>query len=290
MEGEAKSRTEAFLRWAWRIALVVMVLLLIGLAVLVAVGDVYQSGDSFGYTLGLIGGLLILSQMVYPLRKRFPRLARWGMMDHWFKYHMVIGIGGPILILFHSTFKPGSTNGSIALYAMLLVAISGIIGRFFYRQIHRGLYGRQLTLGDVTTELRASLENVGSVFALRPDIEPRLMAFYKEAFAADLSLAQRAWRFMTLRMKSQRLALQLRSDAKRALRRRRREQRTGKTELILSYKLAKRQIDSFLQAVVQASQFKMWERFFSFWHLIHIPFLYLLVFSALVHVVAVHMY
>jgi hypothetical protein len=29
---------------------------------------------------------------------------------------------------------------------------------------------------------------------------------------------------------------------------------------------------------------------FSYWHLIHVPFLYLLVFSGVVHVVAVHMY
>ena len=290
MEGEAKSRLEAGFRWAWRISLGILVLLLIGLAVLVAVGEPYEPGGTLGYTLGVIGGLLMLSQLVYPMRKRFPLLARLGMMDRWFKYHMAVGITAPLLVLFHSTFKPSSINASIAFYAMLLVVLSGIVGRFIYRRVHRGLYGRQLTLGDVTTELRASLENIGSVYSLRPDIEPRLMAFYREAFDTDIGVAKKAWRFMTIRLRARRLSLVLKNDAKRALRRRRRSQGTGKTEAILSYKLARRQIDGFLSAVVQAAQFRPWERFFSLWHVIHLPFLYLLVFSGIVHVIAVHMY
>jgi hypothetical protein len=290
MDGEAASTLERTLRWTWRVALVVLGLLLVGLAALVALAAPYTSGDDFGYTLGLVGGLLMLSQMIYPLRKRIPALARFGPMDQWFKYHMVMGVVGPLLVLFHSTFKPGSTNGSIALYAMLLVAGSGIVGRFFYRRIHRGLYGRQLTLGDVTGVLRASVEQVGSVFALRPDIEPRLMKFYRDAFSNDIGPGGRIWRFMTIRLRARRLGMEIRSDAKRTLRRRRRERRTGKAEMILNYKLAKAQINGFLEAVVQASQFQVWERMFSFWHLIHLPFLYLLLFSGIVHVVAVHMY
>lgn len=289
-QGEAKSGLEAFLRWTWRAALALLWILLVGLAVLVSVGEIYEPGDDFGYYLGLAGGLLMLSQMLYPLRKRIPWLSRLGMMDRWFKYHMVIGIAGPVLVLFHSTFKTGSTNGSIALYAMLLVAGSGIVGRFFYRRIHAGLYGRQLTLGDVTTELKASLDNVGSVFAMRQDLEPRLMGFYRDAFASDLGLLRRAWRFMTIRLRGRRLALVIRADIKSSLRRLRRHNQISRAESILSYKLAKQQVTGFIRAVVQAAQFRLWERFFSLWHVVHVPFLYLLVFAGIVHVIAVHMY
>lgn len=290
MDGEAKSRTETALRWSWRIALGVMFALLTALAVLVVLAKPYEPGDDFGYTLGLVGGLLILSQMMYPLRKRFPTLARLGLMDRWFKYHMLVGIAGPALILFHSTFQTGSTNGSIALYAMLLVAGSGVIGRYFYRRVHQGLYGRQLTLNDVTTELKASLDSVGSVFKLRADMEPRLMSFYRDAFEVDLPLWRRVFRFMTLRLRARRLSLALRIDAKLALHRQRRHHKLSRAEAFLSYKLARKQINDFLLAVVRASQFRVWERFFSLWHLVHIPFLYLLFFSGVVHVVAVHMY
>jgi hypothetical protein len=291
MDGEARSRVEKALRWAWRSALVILVLLLVALAVLVAVGDLYKPGDSFGYALGLVGGLLMATQLAYAARKRIPALARFGLMDHWFRYHMIVGISAPILILFHSTFRPGSTNGSIALYAMLLVACSGAVGRFFYRRINRGLHGRQMTLGELTQELRASLESVGSVFALRPDIEPRLMGFYRDAFATELGLPERAWRFMTIRLRARRLGYEIRTDAKKALRRRRRtDKQVSKAELILNYKLARKQVNNFLEAVVQAAQYRTWEKLFSLWHIIHIPFLYLLLFSGIVHVIAVHMY
>ena len=263
---------------------------LVALAGIVATQNLYEPGDDFGYSLGLIGGLLLLSQMVYPLRKRIPLLARLGGMNSWFRYHMLIGIAAPVLILFHSTFKAGSTNGSIALYTMLLVASSGIVGRYFYVRVNHGLYGRQRTLGDVTATLQASLNDVQSVFAIRADLEPRLMAFHRYAFEADLPLWRRAWRFAILRYRGGRLFQQLRKDAKRALRRRRRDDHVDKGELMLSYQLAKQQCRRFIDAVVDASQFRLWERMLSAWHLIHIPFLYLLLFSGLVHVAAVHMY
>jgi hypothetical protein len=49
-------------------------------------------------------------------------------------------------------------------------------------------------------------------------------------------------------------------------------------------------INSTLQAVQRRAQFSTYEKLFSLWHVIHIPFLCMLVITALVHVVAVHIY
>lgn len=290
MEGMAKSGTETVLRGTWRLALALLVLMLLALAWLVAAGDIYEPGSTFGYNLGLVGGLLMLSLFLYPLRKRVRALERLGRMEWWFRYHMTAGIVGPLLVLFHSTFKTGSMNGRIALYAMLLVACSGIVGRFIYRHIHRGLYGRHVTLMDAKSEIKASVDNLGSVFLLRPDIEPRLKAFYDQAMAPLDSVRARIWRFLALRWHSRRLALAIRHDAKSALRAMGRQRRLPRSELILNYRLARGQIDKFLDAVVRTAQLAGWEKLFSLWHVVHIPFLYLLVFSGIVHVIAVHMY
>lgn len=290
MEGQAKSGTEKVLRGVWRSAIAVLVLLLLALAWMVAFGDLYEPGSDFGYNLGLVGGLLMVSLLLYPLRKRVRFLDRLGRMEHWFRYHMIAGIGGPVLVLFHSTFKTGSMNGTVALYAMLLVALSGIVGRFLYRHVHRGLYGRHLTLIDAQADLKASIENLGSVFSLQSDIEPRLHAFYKEAMAPLDSVAARIWRFLSLRWRSRILAREVRLDAKRALRRLGRDKRIPRHQLLLNYRLAREQIDAFLEAVIKTSQLAGWERLFSLWHVVHIPFLYLLVISGIVHVIAVHMY
>lgn len=290
LEGEAKSSSEKVFRGAWRLAIAVLVGLLIFLAWLVRVGELYDASSDFAYYIGLIGGLLMLSLLLYPLRKRIRAFERLGTMESWFRFHMVAGIVGPLLVLFHSTFRTGSLNGAVALYAMLLVAFSGVTGRFIYRHIHRGMYGKKLTLEEVSTELAECSEHVSSVYALRPDIESRLKSFQRAAFDQSGSWSGRVWRFVSLRWRSRRLAKQIRRDTKTSLRRHFRKQKGGRREVIINYRLAREQIDRYLDSVVTASQLTTWEKMFSYWHLIHVPFLYLLVFSGVVHVVAVHMY
>jgi hypothetical protein len=290
MEGPAKNRTESVLRGAWRTVLSLLIGLVLVLALLVAFGDVYTSGSTLGYNIGLAGGLMILSLLLYPLRKHIRGLENLGRMDTWFRYHMFMGIGGPVLILFHSTFKTGSMNGGVALYAMLLVALSGAVGRFVYRHVHHGLYGKAVTLADAEADLNASLKEMGSVFSLRPNIEHQLKAFHQAAFARLDSLPQRAWRFMTLRWKGKRLTYGMRRSAKKALVREARQQGWPRAQLALNYGLAKQQINRYVDAVIQTAQFTGWERLFSLWHIAHVPFVYLLFFSGAVHVIAVHIY
>jgi hypothetical protein len=290
LEGEAKSSSEKVFRAVWRVSITLLVGLLIFLAWLVRTETLYEPGSDFGYYIGLIGGLLMLSLLLYPLRKRIVAFDRLGTMESWFKFHMVAGITGPLLVLFHSTFRTGSLNGAAALYAMLLVAISGVMGRFIYRHVHRGLYGEKLTLEEASAEVTECAEHVRSVYALQPDIEPRLKAFHDAAFDTTGSWLMQTWRFVTLHWKSRRLAKAVRRDAKTALSKQFRKQGGRRREVIVNYRLARDQIDRYLESVVKASQLSVWEKLFSFWHVLHIPFLYLLVFSGVVHVVAVHMY
>jgi len=290
LEGEAKSSGEKVLRGVWRVSIMVLVVLVIFLAWLVRTGELYESNSDFAYYIGLVGGLLMLALLLYPLRKRIAALERLGKMESWFKFHMVAGIVGPLLVLFHSTFRTGSLNGAAALYAMLLVAISGVMGRFIYRHVHRGLYGKKLTLEDASVQMTECSDHVRSVYALQPDIEPRLKAFHDAAFDQTGSWLFRTWRFVILHWKSRRLAKKVRGDAKNALRKQFQKHGGGRREVIINYRVAREQIDRYLDSVVMASQFSVWEKLFSYWHLLHIPFLYLLVFSGVVHVVAVHMY
>lgn len=290
MHGEANSLAERFLRWVWVGLIVLLIALLCGLAWLVASGGLYEAGDDLGYNLGLVGGLLMLSLLLYPLRKRVRFLESLGRMDWWFKYHMVAGILGPLLVLFHSTFRTDSMNGGVALYAMLLVALSGVVGRFIYRHVHKGLYGRHLTLSSLERDMESSAQGMGSVFAICPDFEPRLQSFKEMAFAEMDSPLRRLWRFLTLRLKGRILEKHLRQDAKKALTRLGREKKIPRAERILSYRLARAGTDSYIEAIVCAAQLAGWERLFSLWHVIHVPFLYLLLGSGIVHVIAVHMY
>ena len=54
--------------------------------------------------------------------------------------------------------------------------------------------------------------------------------------------------------------------------------------------LARKLVRRYLASVVRVAQFTAYERLFSLWHVLHTPFVYILVISAVVHVVAVHAY
>ncbi|MEN6587262.1 MAG: hypothetical protein ABFE02_14575 [Sulfuricella sp.] len=287
---QVKPGAERALLWVWRVSVALLALLVLGMAWLVAFGDLFKPGSDLGYNLGLAGGLMMLSLLLYPLRKRVRALDRLGRMDSWFRYHMFMGMGGPLLILFHSTFRTGSMNGSIALYAMLLVALSGMVGRFVYRHIHNGLYGRELTLSELEAEFKTRQESIGSVFSLQPDIEKRLKEFHQLAFAELHSSPRRVWRFMTLLHKGKKLSRSVRHDAKKVLAAEAKKQNWPYAQLMLNYSLAKRHIDDYIYAIIRLAQLSSWVKLFSLWHVAHVPFIYLLVFSGIAHVVAVHLY
>src|SRR3989344_4659459 len=97
-------------------------------------GRYYEPGDDFGYYLGVVGGVMMLALLLYSLRKHIRFMRNWGATKHWFRLHMILGIAGPTLILFHSTFRVGSLNATVALGCMLLVAGSGVLGRGLYPQ------------------------------------------------------------------------------------------------------------------------------------------------------------
>lgn len=288
--GRSDSLVETLLNGVGWFFAVLLGCIVVALAWFVSIGDIYTPGSTLGYNLGLIGGLMMASLLFYPLRKRVPFFERFGKMEHWFGYHMVGGIAGPLLVLFHSTFKVGSMNGSVALYSMLAVAVSGIVGRFIYRHIYRGLSGQKITLREASAELEACVKNLGSAFELKPDIEPRLQAFKVAAFEPMGSTFFRLLRFLTLRLRSRKLGFEIRYDIKHALRHLHREKKLSRKLIGLHYRLAREIVDRYLVTVVRASQLAAWEHLFSLWHVVHVPFFYLLLISGIVHVIAVHMY
>jgi hypothetical protein len=263
----------------------------------------YKPGEElfdFGYNLGLVGGTMMLLLLLYPLRKRWKPLENLGFLPTWFKWHMVLGIMGPLFIIFHSTYHvyipfihpTGSINAAVAMYCMLLVSGSGTFGRFFYTKIHHGLYGRQATVN----ELRAEMEQTGdikSMFGFAPQVERQLQEFHdmaekyaKETGYGFISFAKMGWEAAVL---ASRLPAELHQvmRAQAAEKNFTAEQRRSMETMFEEYK---EKIGSYLRAVRDAAQFHTYERLFSWWHIFHIPLVFMMVFSAIYHVYAVHAY
>ena len=102
-----------------------------------------------GYWLGITGGSLMLLLLLYSARKRANWLRWMGGIPAWFQIHMVLGIAGPVLVLFHANFRLGATNSNVALICMLLVAGSGVIGRYIYTRLHSNADGKLDSLQDL---------------------------------------------------------------------------------------------------------------------------------------------
>jgi hypothetical protein len=243
-------------------------------------GGYFEAGDDVGYTLGLVGGVMMLLLFSYPLRKHLPALRGWGRVKWWFVVHMVLGIGGPLLILVHTTFRVGSLNAAVALYSMLIVAGSGVVGRFLYVRVHRGLQGEKLALHELEQQAGLDERAVSSRLAFAPQVLARLQAFRQQALREDLRWRHQLALLFVLPLRrwwAYRQCCRLLQGAKppRSPHQRREERALVQQQLL---------------AVSRVAQFSVYARIFALWHVAHVPFVYLLVLSAVVHVVAVHAY
>ncbi len=137
----------------------------------------FKAGDDLGYWIGVAGGAMMLLLFSYPLRKRYRFAHGWGRMKLWLWLHVSLGIMGPLLILAHSTFRVGSLNAGVALYSMVIVALSGVVGRFIYARVNRGLYGERTNLHDLEAHAGLQQSEARSRLSFAPAVERRLKAF-----------------------------------------------------------------------------------------------------------------
>ncbi len=252
----------------------------------VVIGSPYSSGAGIGYLMGIAGGSLMLILLLYPLRKRIRLMQNWGALKHWFRLHMIGGVAGPLLVLFHSTFRVGSLNAAVALGSMLLVVASGLIGRFLYRKIHRGLYGSELTLKELQQTLQRDLQTLAPHLRALPDVHAEIDRFVALVAAPPPGWQQRTTHFLSLGWKR----WQVHRRVRRALAATASPAGGHADSTRAGLQALLRTIDAVLRAAQQAAQFSTYERLFSLWHVVHLPFLCMLVITAIIHVVAVHVY
>lgn len=269
--------------------LTAVVALQIAIAYVISRPGWFSPGSDLGYWLGVAGGTMMLALLAYPLRKHVKVLRGLGGIRHWFRLHMVCGIAGPLLILVHSTFHIGSLNAGVALVSMLLVAGSGIVGRFIYVRIHHGLYGEKASLREMQGRLGLDEADVKSkLHLIAPEVEARLLAFEEFALKADARPLHRAWRFMTLWLRGLSVLRAASRELESAYRLR--AEARGWEPAKLNRRLSAALVARYLKNVISVAQFSAYERLFSLWHVLHVPLVYMLAVSAVVHVVAVHMY
>ena len=249
-----------------------------------AFGKHYTPRSNFGFYLGVVGTVMMFLLLAYPLRKHVQWMQRWGALKNWFRVHMIMGIVGPILVLFHSTFHIRSTNAAVALFSMLGVVISGIIGRFVYTKIHYGLYGSRATLGRIQEEFAGHSNEAKSRLHFAPCVEQWLHSFQRDSTQLDRSFISHLFNFLTLGLRRGILEFRCARELRRLLKTERHPEFCGGASEAIQLASA------YLRESQRVAQFSTYERFFSLWHVLHIPLIYILAASTVFHIMAVYMY
>jgi hypothetical protein len=217
-------------------------------------------------------------------------MQRWGQGKVWFVAHMLLGVGGPLLILLHSNFEFGSLNATVAFFSMATVAISGVVGRFLYLQVHRNLRGEKTSLGHLRTML-GSDSAAASRLRFAPVVVERCQAFESWAVGRPMvSVAELLRAMVAVPLMRWRTQITCRGELRRRLVAVAHTEAWSRRKFNARLSAARKLTNAYLGATQRVAMFAAWERLFSWWHVAHVPFVYILVLSAIVHVIAVHAY
>lgn len=254
--------------------------------------DNYLSAENgAGYALGIIGGTLMLLLILYPISKRTTLLKRLLPMRYWFGLHMVFGIVGPVMILFHANFQIGSLNSMVALVSMLLVAGSGLIGKYIYTHIHHGLYGKRITLQELRGEAETKYEELSLIYDMDENLNKRHSIMEKRVMQDYTGITRSLVQAMLLAIDSRRL----KHGVKRILKSADHGEvlsvsddglcvNDQQREMILEF------VERYSLAVRKVAAFRVYERLFSFWHILHLPLFIMMIITAVIHIFATHIY
>lgn len=246
--------------------------------------------EGLGYALGYVSVTLMLLLLVFPLRKRFAFLRVLGATKDWFRTHMMFGVIAPIIGLYHCNFFIGSVNGRMALFSALTVAGSGVIGRFIYTKINRGLHGHRTGLKELVARMQATLPKEAATLIFIPEFTRKVTEFDQrvltppesllDCFKLPLRLAfrTRIERWRLVRFAYRKIMVEsIYSPAVTANRR--------KLEKAMS-----RHIANHMRQVRRVAGYTAYQRLFALWHKVHLPFFVILVITVTAHIYAVHNY
>jgi len=231
--------------------------------------EFYKPSGFIGHGLGIIGSLLMIILLLYSIRKRFRFAQKWGNIRYWLNYHIWMGVMGPVMVLFHTSYKFGGIV-AISFWSMVGVALSGVVGRYIYIQIPRSREGQQISASELE-EMDTSMMNKLVEYGVGENVLRNLQGEGEKKGKAGWG-ALIKWLEEDLAMPFQLARIRKALIA---------EGKISKDEIhdaikLLKQKLVLRRRIRFLQTA---------EGLLHYWHIIHKPFAVVMLVIMVVHVV-----
>ncbi len=229
-----------------------------------------------GQTAGFLSMALFLFLWLYPLRKKIRWLAFTGSLGRWLDVHIVAGICIPFLAAIHAAWHFTGVIG-LGYGSMLIVCLSGIVGKYLYARIPRSRSGLELGLEEVNGERTALQRYIADSTGVAPEVVDRLLAVDTSPYTG-LGPMRTMWRMMRDDFDRFRAARKLRRGLRGAMRGGR---PVDRQVISLVLRLARRQMALSQQVrMLDATQ-----RVFRYWHVAHRPVAVTALIAVAVHVV-----
>jgi hypothetical protein len=242
-----------------------------------------------GYALGIVGGSMMLILLIYPARKRAGWLGFIGGVGGWFRAHMTLGVLGPLIVLFHANFSLGATNSNVALFCMLAVSGSGLVGRYIYSRVYGGWHQHRSTLEELQATADLLRKQTSAVTVL-PDLLGVIESEEQRLFRPARTPVGALLYPITIGLRSVMARWRLENAIRHMVVQAARQSPTlaahgaRLTATAMSY--ATRRLD----AARRVREHGMYVKLFSLWHVAHVPFFIMTLIAGIVHVISVHVY
>jgi hypothetical protein len=213
-----------------------------------------KSSGFLGHGLGIVGSLsMIFGVSIYMLRKRLRALSRLGKIRHWLEFHIFLCLLGPVLVLYHTSFKVGGLV-AVSFWSMVAVVLSGVAGRFIYIRIPRTIEGRELSLVEIRDMKEDLTDVLSSTQGLGQDGREEIIEATEKHFRnrKGIRLTRKALRMNRVHRSEHRKIMKL-----------------VRREISLN-----RRID----------RLQLMQDLFKYWHVAHLPFALIMLVIMMVHV------
>ena len=226
--------------------------------------------------------------LLYSVIKRISFLSRRLSSSHSYYFHIIFGGVGALLIMIHSSFEFRSVNSTVAIVSMLLILVSGALGRYLYTQFSLLLHRLYLDVKKAEPALYNNIYSYNCNAAKR--VNGRLSELVQHSFNQPKNFFDFLARSITVVPYGIYTYVTSLRDIYRIIRSASILGDLEKQDVRNIRKSHKKELRQYVFKIIKMGYLSLMGQLFHNWRILHVPFLYVLVLTSLVHVVVVHMY
>ena len=124
--------------------------------------DWLRPSGTVGLATGALAAALIVANLCYLVRRSAWGRSLPGSLQGWMTSHVGTGVLALLLVMIHSAMAPHHTVGGHAFLALVVLVITGSIGRYLYAFVPRAANGQELALDEINqiVESESAVENI----------------------------------------------------------------------------------------------------------------------------------